>query len=260
MIHKIILFSHYLGQLNKGVSQTPNYLEHFIDNKNIQKVPISNDLYQNLDNLYTMNSITKNPIINIGGDHSMAIATVADSLNKFENLKVVWIDAHPDINTMDSSISKNMHGMPLSFLTGLDTSTHFSFIKNTLSFDNLLYIGIRDIDDFEKNIIDKYDIKYLTVDDIKNKPIDSLETINTFIKECPIHLSFDVDSIDPGYIPCTGTTVTNGLDILSTKKVIDTILQNIVSVDITELNLEIGTNNDKFKSLSYILFLFKTVL
>ena len=56
----------------------------------------------------------------IGGDHSMSIASVAYTLNRDPNAKVLWIDAHADINTYNSSTTKNLHGMPLSFITGLD--------------------------------------------------------------------------------------------------------------------------------------------
>ena len=99
--------------------------------------------------------LCQNKKINIGGDHSMAIATVADSLNRVPpgKLKVIWFDAHPDINTYKSSISKNYHGMPLGYLTGLCKSHYFPFITNYLNFENLLYIGIRDIDEYEKKII-----------------------------------------------------------------------------------------------------------
>ena len=59
----------------------------------------------------------------------MSIATVASSLNKYDNLKVIWFDAHADLNTYSSSQSKSYHGMPLSFLTGLDNDHRFNFIK-----------------------------------------------------------------------------------------------------------------------------------
>ena len=212
----------------------------------IKKCPFKSSM--GVNNLYQENKKINEPKINIGGDHSMAISTIADSLNKHKNLKVIWIDAHPDINTYENSVSKNVHGMPLSYLTGLDSSEHFSFIKNKLPFDNLMYIGIRDIDEFEKDIIFKNNIKCLTVDDINNNNDQSIEKILNFINDDPVHLSFDVDGIDPSYIPCTGTDVPNGLNIDSTKNILDNI-NNIVNIDITELNLELGNDNDKFKLL-----------
>ena len=73
---------------------------------------------------------TSGKIINIGGDHSMSIATIASTLNKYPNTKVIYFDAHADLNTYKSSKSKHYHGMPLSFITGIDHHKKFSFIKN----------------------------------------------------------------------------------------------------------------------------------
>jgi len=104
--------------------------------------------------------------INIGGHHSMTVATIVESLNRFDTyytdkFKVVWFGIHPDINTFENSESKNYHGMPLSYFTSLNNNPDFSFIVNKLSFDNLLYVGVHDIDGFEKKIIEDYKIKYI---------------------------------------------------------------------------------------------------
>ena len=157
----------------------------------------------NLKNLYTSNQSIVGRKINIGGDHSMSIATVADSLNKFadKDLKVLWFDAHPDINTYESSKSKNYHGMPLSYLTGLSKNSDFSFIHHTLDFDNLMYIGIRDIDHYEKKIIEEKNIKYISCNEVNHNLNKSLDKIINFIGNSPIHLSFDVDCMDPAFAP-----------------------------------------------------------
>ena len=62
----------------------------------------------------------------------MSIATVSDSMERYADLRVIWVDAHCDINTYEKSSSKNYHGMPLSFLSGLDKNDSFDFIKNKL--------------------------------------------------------------------------------------------------------------------------------
>ncbi len=283
----IILFCSKFGQPKFGVENSPNYLKIFINNNQNTNLYnsniIKNNLFQSLNNLYALNSkmnnnsqykfcnfdnYFKNPInsnninINIGGDHSMAIATIADSLNKikfFDDLKVIWFDAHPDINTFESSLTKNYHGMPLSFLTGLDNSSKFNFIENKLAFNNLLYIGIRDIDDFEKQIIKDYNISYILPNYFNTDYDNTIDKIDKFIGKSPVHISFDVDSIDPKYIPCTGTSVPDGLEIFQTKKVIDYLFKNhkIIGLDIVELNLELGKNSDKFKSLYNTIELFR---
>ena len=189
----------------------------------------------------------------------MSIATVAESLNRFPNneLKVLWFDAHPDINTYESSESKNFHGMPLSYLTGLCQNPDFSFINNKLNFDNLMYVGIRDIDDYERKVIDEHNIKYISCDEINNNVDQSLDTILNFIDNNPIHLSFDVDSMDPSIIPCTGTRYGNGLNLINTKKILDKLVDtNIVNIDITEINLELGNKEEREKTISNTLLLF----
>tara|TARA_Y100000389_G_scaffold5404_1_gene5183 strand:+ start:15653 stop:16468 length:816 start_codon:yes stop_codon:yes gene_type:complete len=261
---KIIYYRSKDGQQKEGVNKTPDNID-FLINKNIIRynVPIidhlspMNNLYNNLYNLYNYNTKIIGPRINFGGDHSMAIASLAYSLNEFKNLKVIWIDAHADINTLNDSVSKNYHGMPLSFLTGLDKDNKFSFIKNLLDFDNLLYIGIRDLDNFEKEIIVSKKIKYISVEEFNNNNEKSLQFIKNFIKNSNIHISFDVDSMDPSLIQCTGTSVKNGLFLEPVKKLFNMLINadNIVNFDITELNLEEGFWREKINSLQNLFYL-----
>jgi arginase len=242
------------GQLKKGVEKTPSILKPYIKCNKSNKIyssVITNNLYTDLHNLYKINRKIKGPRINIGGDHSMSIATVAHSLNKVYNLKVIWIDAHADINTSFSSLTNNYHGMPLSFLTGLDRDDRFSFIKNTLKFKNLLYIGIRNLDDFELKVIDKCNIKYITCDEINKNPYISLLKIRQFLNNQSFHLSFDVDSLDPSIITSTGTIAKNGLLLENTKFILQYLMasKNMINMDITELNIELGNNKKSLNNL-----------
>jgi arginase len=259
----IILFPHDLGQTKMGTEKAPEYIKKFINKKrhNIEIVKNSGNLFKNLNDLYNINKKTSGKIINIGGDHSMAIATIADTLNKHPNAKVVYFDAHADINTYKSSNSKHYHGMPLSFLTGLDNNKHFSFIKNKLPFENLLYIGSRCWDIFEINEVYKDNIKFLTPDDINKNFSKSLNKILQFVGDSPVHVSFDVDSIDPKYIPSTGTPVKNGIKLQNAIKILDNLNRgDIVNMDITELNMDLGNKLDGNKSGKNTVKLFKKFL
>ena len=140
----------------------------------------------------------------IGGDHSVASSSVLASLQKFRNLHVIWIDAHPDIHTYTSSVSGNKHGTPLSVCTGLE-KTHWAsrLSLKQLPFDRLIYVGIRDIDDFEAEMIKKHNIRHYT----PQQAIDFMRENSNL----PIHISFDVDALDPMYISSTGPRVENGL-------------------------------------------------
>ena len=182
----------------------------------------------------------------------MSIASIAYSMNKYKNLKVIWIDAHADINTTYSSKTNNYHGMPLSFLTGLDYDKRFNFIKNTLKFENILYIGLRDIDNYEKNVIKTCNIKTITAGDFNNNFEKSKEKIGKFLNCNKFHVSLDVDGIDPYFIPSTGTPVTNGLNIENTINLVNSFFKNnnMVNMDICELNLDIGSYDDRIISLN----------
>jgi arginase len=199
--------------------------------------------------------------VNIGGDHSMSIATVADSLNKYPALKVLWFDAHADINTRSSSLSNNYHGMPLSFLTGLDYHKKFNFIKAKLAMNRIMYVGLRDLDYYEDKIIKNYNINRISVDDIRFRNTKSINKILNFVGDNPIHLSFDVDVMDPSVIYSTGTSVDNGLYFDETKYILDKLKnKKIVNMDITELNLDIGNNDERFMSLNNTLKLFENYI
>jgi len=264
MFNRIILFSNRLGQRKIGVEKTPIRIKQFLNNNNkfyevkCKQNPNLVNLSKNLKKLYTVNRNIHHPKVNIGGDHSMAIATIADSLNKYPGLKVLWFDAHADINTRLSSDTNNYHGMPLSFLTGLDNYKKFNFINNKLSFSKLMYVGIRDIDNYERKVIENNNIKYISVNEIRTDIVKSTDKILTFMGDSPIHVSFDIDVMDPRIIHSTGTRVKNGLYFDETKNILDVIKdKNIVNIDITELNLDIGNNGEKMNSLKNTLNLFE---
>lgn len=258
MFKNVILFAHKAGQRKVGVDMTPEIIKPHINPKCFtHNTKVSDSLKNNLYNLYQKNLLIKGNRVNIGGDHSMSIATVANSLDRYSNLRVIWMDAHCDINTFDESDTKNYHGMPISILTGLENDKSLNFSKNKLNFKNILYVGIRDIDPFEQMIVEKYNINYITIDQIHSNIKKSLEKIHNFSNNKPIHFSFDVDVLDPFFMPSTGTPVNGGLDLEKCKIIVDNMLdKNLISVDITELNLNIGCLEDKTKSLNNLKFLF----
>ena len=217
-----------------------------IPNSDKYLIPTTNDLSTNLMNLHNTNynlmNSSKQININIGGDHSMSIGSVSATLNKYgSNTKVIWIDAHADINTQLTSPSGNVHGMPLGFLTGLDKSNKYNYVSNLLKFKNLCYIGIRDLDMEEIDIIKKYNIKTILSHEFNSNTND---ITNDLIKWCgskktPIHLSIDVDSLEPKYMEFTGTKSPNGLELDKLVMFIKKFCSqtNIVNVDLAELNL-----------------------
>lgn len=256
-LKNIILCPSKAGQLKKGVENFPQLMKKYIKpNFNIINTKNDHNIFLNSNNIYNA-SINSNNNIYIGGDHSISIATGAVSLNKYKNVKFIWIDAHADINTYKKSVSKNYHGMPLAFLTGLDKNKYFPFIKNNLRFNNLCYIGLRDVDSFENRIINKKKILSLPHDKINNDFHSTYYYISKFINGAPVHISFDVDSINPKYISSTGTIVNKGLDLYPAKKLFKTLFEkeNVIGLDIVEMNMNI--NKEEYdKSLKNFLGLF----
>ena len=249
----LIFFQNGLGQKRTGIEKTVQELLNYYNhrqklsktfNQNIYFVSDTGNLKQNLANLYSRNYdlmvLSNKPNINIGGDHSMGIGSVGASLNNYgPGIKVIWIDAHADINTRTSSPSGNVHGMPLSFLTGLDKSTDYNYLCNILPFVNLCYIGIRDLDSEEIETVKKYNIKTITPKDF-NSDINSItNNIIDWIGSFPVHISFDVDSLDPIYIQHTGTRVSGGLELEPLIQFFKNICinTNVINFDISELNL-----------------------
>lgn len=156
-------------------------------------------------------------VLTLGGDHSIAIGTIAGTARAIRErhggreMAVVWVDAHADINTPESSGSGNIHGMPVAFLTGLSGAPKenpevFGWIKseNMISVKKLVYIGLRDVDVGEKKILREHGIKAFSMHDVDRYGIGrvmemALEHINCGPGQegMPVHLSFDVDALDP---------------------------------------------------------------
>ncbi|ONH69593.1 Arginase [Cyberlindnera fabianii] len=189
--------------------------------------------------------------LTVGGDHSIAIATVAATMAKYPDAGVLWIDAHADINTPLTTESGNLHGCPVSFLMGLDKESYppsLQWVPQCLSTKKIAYIGLRDIDDGEKKIlkdngiaafsmyhVDRYGIN--TVVEMALKALDPTGKL-------PVHLSYDVDAIDPQYVPATGTPVRGGLTFREGLFICERIAEtgNLVALDVVEVNPSLGVN------------------
>jgi arginase len=134
-------------------------------------------------------------VLTLGGDHSIAIGTVSGTARAVRErlgreIAVIWVDAHADINTPETSDSGNIHGMPVSFLTGLATETRedvFGWLQahHMLSTKKLVYIGLRDIDRGEKKILREHGIKAFSMHDIdRSVPLCGMGSDTTWLI-CP---------------------------------------------------------------------------
>jgi len=155
-MHKLRKFKPVLGmcsqgQRKEGVNEGGLYLYNHIfrDLCDAKPFVIQHEQFDSAAGylkLYQTCQQLHKPLV-LGGDHSISSSTVLASLQKFKDLNVIWVDAHPDIHTYDSTASGNTHGTPLSICTGMEQE-HWASRMNLrqLSFQKLTYCGIRDID------------------------------------------------------------------------------------------------------------------
>ena len=180
----------------------------------------------------------------LGGDHSLAIGSIAGTIRKFgDNLGLIWIDAHADINTDETSPTGNIHGMPIASLLGLGSKALTDIAKNQrIAADKVMIIAARDIDSGEEMIISENNVSLLKMSQISQEGIESIcKQVNEIISGWGvdnIHLSIDIDSLDSELVPGTGTPVADGLTVDELNKLIDTIMatRKVKCADVVELN------------------------
>lgn len=183
----------------------------------------------------------------IGGDHSIALGTISGIASFCKKRKyrlgVIWIDAHSDMNTDETSPSGNIHGMPLASLLGLgcDELVNLLGFSPKLNPENCILIGIRSIDEAEKINIKKLKVPIYTMNDIDKLGIHRIiaKVLKQFREKVDhIHISFDVDSVDPSVAPGVGTPIPGGLSYREAHLLMETIVECgcMSSLEVAELN------------------------
>ena len=183
----------------------------------------------------------------MGGDHSIAIGTLSGVAKYFrkqnKSIGLLWIDAHGDINTPESTLSGNVHGMPVAHLLGKGRSSLNALAGFTPAIDarKMVLVGVRDLDPGEKRMIHETGVRVFTMREIDERGIKSVMTEALEIVQngtAGFHVSFDVDGLDPSVAPGVGTAVPGGLTYreghLAMELVADT--RNMISYEIVELN------------------------
>ncbi|KAI0728435.1 Ureohydrolase [Fomitopsis betulina] len=189
--------------------------------------------------------------LTLGGDHSLAMGTISGTLSRYPDACVVWVDAHADINTAETTDSGNIHGMPLAFLLGLGPPVPaFSWVQPKLSAHKLVYIGLRDVDAGEKRLLKENGIKAFSMHEVDKWGIGrvvemALDHVNPG-RTLPVHLSFDVDALDPSVAPSTGTPVRGGLTFREGHYICEAVNETgcLVALDIMEVNPSLGTGEE----------------
>ena len=175
-------------------------------------------------------------VLSVGGDHSMAIGTIFVSTARFSDLSLIWIDAHADCNSPQTSPTGNVHGMPLSTVLGDSLFSKFDHIP--VKKENVILIGIKDVDEAEWEYLKENKITYYTIDDIVEKGMGEIwAEIDHKIGLRPLHVSMDIDGLDYDIAPGTGIVNNGGINYREIKYLVKKIsTKNLVAVDIAEIN------------------------
>ena len=179
----------------------------------------------------------------IGGDHSIAIGTLAGVAKHYQNLGVIWFDAHGDLNTEETSPSGNIHGMPLAVSLGLG---HPSLVgihgyAPKVKPEHVVIIGARSLDEGEKKLIKEKGIKVYTMHEIDRLGMTAvMEECISFLKDRTdgVHLSLDLDGLDPVDAPGVGTPVSGGISYRESHLAMEMLAESqlITSAEFVEVN------------------------
>ena len=188
----------------------------------------------------------RRPLV-IGGDHSIAIGTIAGAARHYrakkQKMGLIWIDAHGDMNTPETSPSGNIHGMPLAISLGEGYSELVRLLKFSpkLEAARCALVGIRNLDQEEKDNIARFGVKVFTMKDIDRRGLAVVmeEAIQTASQGSDgMHVSFDLDVVDPTVAPGVGTAVPGGLSYREAHLVMELVYDSgaMTSLEMVEAN------------------------
>ena len=191
--------------------------------------------------------------IMLGGDHCLAIGSIAAvaayARAQGKKLRVLWLDAHADFNTSDITPSGNVHGMPVACLCGLgpDVLVNLGAPGPALKADEIRQIGVRSVDRGEKQLVkehglDIYDMRYIDEIGMRRVMEEALEGVDA---DTHLHVSFDVDMLDPSIAPGTGTRVPGGVNYREAQLIMEMIADTgrMASLDLVEVNPALDKRN-----------------
>ncbi len=181
----------------------------------------------------------------LGGDHTMSAGTVPGVARHAgeagKPLFVLWLDAHPDLHSLNTTRTGNLHGTPVAYYTGQDGFDGYPPLANAVPTENLCFIGIRSVDEVEHDRIQSLGLEVHDMRSIDEHGIIPL--LRRFLDRVTssnglLHVSFDVDFLDPTIAPAVGTTVPGGASFREAHLIMETLCDSglVTSLDLVELN------------------------
>ena len=184
----------------------------------------------------------------LGGDHSISMGTVPGAAGD-ARVGLLWIDAHADLNTPESSPSGNVHGTPVAHLLGLGDERFTSLWGGGARVrpEDLVYLGLRSVDPAERDLIQSLGLSAFSMKEIDQRGIaDIAEEVLARLENCDhLHVSFDADVLDPSLAPGVGTPVRGGLDYREAHLLMELLSDSgrVASLDLVEVNPMLDVNN-----------------
>jgi len=237
-----------------------------------QLLPVFKDVCKSVKCILT--SKTHFPII-LAGDHSTAVGTIAGIKAAYsdKDIGVIWIDAHADIHTPYTTPSGNIHGMPIAASLNLDhelpqgNTPHkdvvllWNKVKNLSNIapkvrsENIVYIGVRDVEWQEEVLMKENGIKNFSVDEVRKKGIDQVvsQTLDILKNTDVIYISYDVDVLDPSLSRGTGTPVDNGFNLEEVKQIIGKLVvePKVKCFEMVEINPLLDDKGNKMAEMAF---------
>lgn len=186
----------------------------------------------------------------LGGDHSVSLGSVAGT-TAHRSVGVIWIDAHGDFNTSESSPSGNIHGMVLAALAG-QGDTRLRDVGRPgakVACSNIVLVGVRSLDTEERALLHACDVKVFTMHDVDRMGLSAVIAEAADIAGAGvdgIHLSLDLDVVDPSQAPGVGTPVLGGLTFRETHLAMELLAETkrLISMDVVEVNPILDSHNE----------------
>lgn len=268
-----------LGQLKRGVDMGPQAIRYagvieklqtlqydvsdFGDIKVLDVASENSFVAENLNNLTAVKKVNEMlantvdetiergdfPLV-FGGDHSIAIGSLAGIAKHYENIGVIWFDAHGDMNTDKTSPSGNIHGMSLAASVGHGhpSLVHLFEAKTKIQPENVVLIGVRELDRGEIELLRQLNVKVFTMHEVDTMGMKAvMDEALQYLQDRTdkIHVSFDLDVLDPSEAPGVGTPVIGGITYREAHVALEILAKTkgIISAEFVEVNPILDVRN-----------------
>lgn len=188
--------------------------------------------------------------ITLGGDHSLAIATALASIKKYNKMGIIWFDSHGDYNTFDTTISGNIHGLPLAVITNYEKRYLAEFHSGSFyKPENTVIVGARDVDPLEVENLKEAGVTVFSTEDVRKEGADVITRKAFEIASKGtngVHVSYDIDLIDPKIAPGVSIPAVDGINLEEAYMMVQTVIKKkdlVKSIDIVEYNPELDKDN-----------------